>query len=355
MRRILSKKAVKWVGIAAIALGAAFSCGYLLGADSARIKNRYLALEQDVRATKKHEIFLEKILDDMDKEYTRKLAVKGEANALFDAFGHAMDKNNFIYEPTNLLSEALEDRRLKPEIVKCIQDNKYLIVDPDSLDCSEISKRFIKKKYDLKIDLDSAVRKSDCDTNSLIIKAFADRRGIKDVRIVNAPNHAFIRYIPKNGGHINFETTSREVLSDEHYISHHRISAESIANRVYMIGLDENGVISLIHFNKAVYSSENNMQGKAEEEYLLAIQYDPTNTAAMHNLSLMMYEADDLDKAEKFNRLTLNLDPEYAIAHSVKGDILEALGKDSLAKEEQDIAKRLGYIPKEKNHESFFE
>lgn len=358
MIQSISKKAAKWAGIGAIIAATSFSSGYFIGRESTTIHNKYLRLEQDVGATKKHELFLEQILADMDSEFTRKLKEKDEANALFDAFSYAMDKNNFVYELTTLLSDALEDRTLKDEIVECI--NKYGSElndesDPDSINCSKISKKFIEDAYlKKKIDLARPIHKSDCDINSIIIRIFAEKKGIY-AYMVNLPGHAFIRYAPPGKKHANFETTSRDVRSDGYYIADHKISKDAIENGVYMKNLDENGISSLIHFNKAFYCSRKKLFKRSEEEYLAAIQYDPKNTAAMHNLSVYFRRTRDWEKAIDYNNSALALNPNCPLGHDLKGHILSDTGKKDLAKKEYARARKLGFV-NEKNaaEESYF-
>jgi len=91
-----------------------------------------------------------------------------------------------------------------------------------------------------------ADRRGNCITMPFLFIAIGQRLGL-DVRPSLAPRHVLVRFTTKDGKHYNIEATSEaRPAKDDHYLTNFPITAEAVANRVFLATLTNEEAVAVI-------------------------------------------------------------------------------------------------------------
>ena len=186
-------------------------------------------------------------------------------------------------------------------------------------------------------------KKIDCLEYTLLYLAIAEHLGIP-LKGVNAPHHAFVRFVLSNNDYLNWECTSGEQSkeqSNESYIEWLKIHPDAIRNGAALKTLDRQQTIALIlKGNGSVKSKKGDLEG-ALEDFEQAIKLNPNHTNAYNNRGIAKFKKGDLEGALEDYNTAIKLNPNYADAYYNRGIAYERLGRLKESKRDFKTVKRL--------------
>lgn len=192
----------------------------------------------------------------------------------------------------------------------------------------------------------------DCDTSCLAVMAIAHELGIR-VRLVTAPEHAFLRYDDGKGDAFNIDYGT--IRTKDLYIKKNNVSPTSITQGVYLNPLDRRGLLSqtfLILAQGKMKVLEARLQKTAASNAELpadmlediqrdldtAIDLDPLNVSAYHFRGNMLNTAGEPEKAIKDYTQAIAYDPHMHFTFGFRGSAYLKLGQYKKALDDLNVA-----------------
>lgn len=187
----------------------------------------------------------------------------------------------------------------------------------------------------------------DCDNYCALYVAIAEEMTIPIVPVY-APNHGFIRFYLNDGSYLNWETTTADVVIDDHYVKTMRISEESIRKGVYLAALQRKEFIAVEYNNIGAYLMSLRRFEEAAASFTMALRNYPAFSSAYHNRGSCFYALKRGAEALKDLLTARDLDPMRPGTRNTLGDIYFDMKEYAKAEEEYRAAIRLDpddYIP----------
>lgn len=253
---------------------------------------------------------------------------RGQALAALKAIDAILVRRRFIYDGPGKV-KFLHDA-LKPRV---LSDSEY---------SNALSSGYNDRRRDLlKSDRKGQFHLSDCDTVSYIYVEIGDKLGLP-IRLVEAPNHNFVRWEFPDGTHLNFETMDGEERSDAAYINgfgvapDFSIPPDTIRPGFFMVSLTRDEVMGYVN---GLVSSAWGGKGDFAKAKLLAeeaMRLRPTapngpNSVAWLHATCTPESCRDPALAVKLAERAVSLyrDPNYldtlACAYAAAGDFKRAV------------------------------
>ncbi len=183
-------------------------------------------------------------------------------------------------------------------------------------------------------------KKIDCHEYTLLYLAIAEHLGIP-LKGVNAPRHIFVRFVLNPDENMNWECTSRQELSNEHYIKWLNIHPNVIRNGAALRTLDRQQIINTILNEKGdIKSKRGDLEG-AITDYNHVIKLDPNDAVAYNNRGIAKSNKGDLEGAITDYNHAIKLDPNDAAAYANRCLAYKRLGKLEEFERDFETYKRL--------------
>ena len=130
---------------------------------------------------------------------------------------------------------------------------------------------------------------------------------------------------------------SPDALLIKALIEHDNGQLDSAINTLsHVINLSSRNSLAL--YNRAILRLQNNEKLLALQDYRNALEISPNNVILLYNISLLYMQLEQPQRALPYLERSTKLLPDFAKAHALKGQILLALGRNSLAKQSLDSA-----------------
>jgi tetratricopeptide (TPR) repeat protein len=125
----------------------------------------------------------------------------------------------------------------------------------------------------------------DCDLSSLLYLSIADVLGLP-LRMVEVPQHNFIRWRLSEDHHINWDTNyGFNRYTDNEYAAIHGVTPDLIVKGVYLDDLSPENVEGYFHFVRGITFQRGQKLPEAVQEYRLAVRKYPQSPVSYNNIA----------------------------------------------------------------------
>lgn len=125
----------------------------------------------------------------------------------------------------------------------------------------------------------------DCDISSFIYVGIAEALGVKDLHLVDLPDHMFVRWEVGDGSHVNWDTNDAEVVSDKEYASDYRLGKRLRKGRVYLASMTGREAEGFVLFLRATRFEERGEDARAMADLERARELYPQSTQVKSELA----------------------------------------------------------------------
>jgi tetratricopeptide (TPR) repeat protein len=253
-----------------------------------------------------------------------------KALKVFDLIDSTLTSFNFIVcVYTSFIHEGLYPKKL-PEF--------------DSITC--IIEWTDERRAHYELNKDSKFHRMDCDISSYIYLSIGEIMSLP-IKMVNVPNHAFVRWEFENGEYVNWDTNSAKSFLDEEYKEGNlnccevKLTDEEIENCSFLKSWDASEIKASQHLIIAFLYSQLESYKEAIRHYEKALQLQPNLPLAMNNISSLLLSKPELKSkknAEKAFALSAKVDSllpsklfykgTYALAFAENGQYEEAMKRN---------------------------
>jgi tetratricopeptide (TPR) repeat protein len=176
----------------------------------------------------------------------------------------------------------------------------------------------------------------DCDISSFIYIGVADALGF-DLRLVDLPDHMFVRWELPDGTHVNWDTNDAAVVPDEEYASDYSLGNRLRDQRVYLSSMSRREAEGFAYYLRATRFELRDQDERAVADLEKARDLYPQSTQAKSELAWLYATVPGVDAARRKAAIDLaksavDLEPKVgdfwdslAASHAANGDFKRAV------------------------------
>jgi tetratricopeptide (TPR) repeat protein len=265
-------------------------------------------------------------------------------------------KARVTYDPT--IKEAEAQRRQASLILDTIDDvltDHNFLYPPGDYDVTSLRSALAPQTFDrgtleglLRVDVNRR-RKAharahaaepfyivDCDISSFIYAGVADALGF-ELRLVDLPDHMFVRWELPDGSHLNWDTNDAAVVPDEEYAGDYALNKRLRSQRVYLSSMTGREAEGFAYYLRATRFELRDQEERAIADLEKAHELYPQSTQAKSELAWLYATVPGIDAARRKAAIELaksavDLEPKVgdfwdslAAAHAANGDFKRAV------------------------------
>ena len=268
---------------------------------------------------------LDALIDDVKGRVTYDPAIKDaaarrkHAERILGAIDDAFTRRNFLYPPGDCdvvsLRSALAPQRL---------DEKAL----DRVLRESINAR---RREHAKAQAEEPFYIIDCDISSFVYIGVAEAMGI-DLKLVDLPDHMFVRWPLGDGVHLNWDTNTAEAITDQEYAKDYGLGKRLRKRRVYLSSMTRAEAEGFAIYLRGSRWEERGDDARAIADMEKARGLYPQCTMLKSDLAWLYATAEGVPEAKRKAAIELaksavDLEPEtgdfwdtLATAHAANGD-----------------------------------
>jgi hypothetical protein len=176
----------------------------------------------------------------------------------------------------------------------------------------------------------------DCDTSSFVYIGLAEALGV-ELKLVDLPDHMFVRWELADGSHVNWDTNGAEAITDREYAEDYGLGKRLRKKRVYLASMTRAEAEGFAYFLRGSRWEERGEDARAIADLEKARTLYPQCTMLKSDLAWLYATAAGVDAARRKQALGLAqeavaLEPDngdfwdtLAAAHAADGDFDRAV------------------------------
>ena len=272
---------------------------------------------------------LDSIIDDARRRVTYDPGLKGaraqrrQAERILEAIDEVLTGHGFVYPAGDhdviSLREALAPQRF----------------DRDQLDRVLRVPLNGRRKAHARENPDGPFHVIDCDVSSFVYVGVGEALGA-DIRLVDLPDHMFVRWEFADGTHLNWDPNEADVIPDKAYAANHDLSKRLRKRRVYLASMTRKEAEGFAYFLRAHRFQERGEDARAIADLEKARTRYPQSTQVQAELAYLYATTPGVDEARRRSAVALaqaavDLEPEcgdfwdsLAAAQAANGDFTRA-------------------------------
>jgi tetratricopeptide (TPR) repeat protein len=284
---------------------------------------------------------LDDIIDDVKARVTYDPTLKDpeaqrrQAGLILDTVDDVLTDHNFLYPPGDYDVTSLRSA-LAPQTYDRDTLERLLRVDVNR-----------RRKAHARAHAGEPFYIIDCDISSFIYIGVADALGF-DLRLVDLPDHMFVRWELPDGSHLNWDTNDAAVVPDEEYASDYNLGKQLRGQRVYLSSMTRREAEGFAYYLRATRFELRDQEERAIADLEKARELYPQSTQARSELAWLYATVPGVDAARRKAAIDLaksavDLEPKVgdfwdslAAAHAANGDFKRAVACASRAEKLAD-------------------
>jgi hypothetical protein len=271
---------------------------------------------------------LDRIIDEvkqrLDDAPVPKDAGPRDAQRVLDTIDDVLTEQNFLYPPGDYDVVSLRSA-LAPQHFDRDALDRILRVD--------VNKR---RRAHARDHADGPFYVIDCDISSFVYVGVGEALGA-DLRLVDLPDHMFVRWEFADGRHLNWDTNDAEVVPDQEYAADYGLGKRLRKQRVYLSSMTRKEAEGFAYYLRATRYEERGQDALAIADLEKARELYPQSTQAKGELAWLYATADGVDPGKRKAAIGLaqsavDLEPScgdfwdsLAAAHAANGDFKKAV------------------------------
>jgi len=284
---------------------------------------------------------LDDIIDDVKARVTfdptlkHPEAQRRQAGLILDTIDDVLTDHNFLYPPGDYDVTSLRSA-LAPQAFDRDTLERLLRVDVNR-----------RRKAHARAHAAEPFYIVDCDISSFIYIGVADAMGF-DLRLVDLPDHMFVRWELPDGSHLNWDTNDAAVVPDEEYADDYALNKRLRSQRVYLSSMSKREAEGFAYYLRATRFELRELEDRAIADLEKARELYPQSTQAKSELAWLYATVPGVDVARRKMAIELaksavDLEPKVgdfwdslAAAHAANGDFKWAVSCASKAEKLAD-------------------
>ena len=283
------------MGRAAVCAGLVlFLSGGLLAAAPAAVAqtigHEVLEIESAISGvTAEHRQRLDLILGDARESIRFDAGSEGkreEALRVLKAIDGLLKRHNVVYPPdepgTDTLTEGLTPVKLQGQKLKRVLKHGF------NGRRAEHVRRHMGEEFLL----------MDCDITALMYVAVGEVIGA-DIRLVDLPDHMFVRFHYSGDGSVNWDTNEARTVSDRDYARDYDLTDAQVRDGVYLRSLSRAEAVGYIHAVRAEKHEDRGETAKAIADYQRSLELYPRCPGTRNDFAWLLLTGPDLTDGQR--------------------------------------------------------